>query len=235
MDQIVEKRTTQNEIFSIVFLGDFSPLNFTPKWFFDQKCIAQEDYDQTCSPENKNTFLTPGLVTFETSFFSIEVTQQRFSVLLKKNPYTLLSDFVNIAFQNLTGIKIRALGINYQCVYAIANASLYQQIGDRLAPKSYWAKLLGDEVSGDYRKSSLNNISMRKLKNGDDKGAINITLSPSPLVKQFGIVISNNDHCDFGEDVTMGDVLAFLKDKFETSILDSIALQADLLKGLLDE
>lgn len=220
---------------SLVILGDFNPNVFHPEWFCKNSIISPEEADLAKSDTQKTPLIiTPQLTMFSTSQFSIRVETNRFTVVCEKEPIVTMVDFILKTFEKLGGIPIKAYGINYSAHYACDSLEEYQKVGDNLAPKSFWDHLLGDEVTGENRKSGLSRIQMIKYKQ-NEAGHILMTLEPSNLVKT-GIYIACNNHTvvpdedNFAESVVMQ-----IGDSFSPEIQSMQTLQEGLLERAIKQ
>ena len=221
--------------YSIALIGTFNPLMFHPLWFGKNNIIPQEEVDFAQSQQvNYPCIVSPQFTIFKTSQFYVKVEEGKFGVVLEKEPYILIKDFVMKTFENLGSTTITAFGFNYDAHYKIDSLSLYQQIGDKLAPKSYWEMLLEDEIEGDERKSGLISLQMRKRK-ADGNGYIQFRLMPSDLFKP-GLILCCNDHNMLLQDEQSAeDAMISIDTMFEESFQRMKDLHNDLLKRVTND
>lgn len=219
----------ENKQCSIVLIGEFNPAMFHPEWFRRNNVLSAEEVDYATSQSNdSNLIVTSHLTSFKTSQFIIKIEQKRFEIVGYKEPYMMVSDFISKTFENLSGLDIRAYGYNFSAHYHIDTVSDYQRIGDNLAPKKYWKSLLGEEITGDDRKSGLITIQMQKIKENND-GHISILLQPSMMIKQ-GVFITCNDHTNVHEDDYDTDrIIRDIENNFDNALVNMIKLQRELL------
>lgn len=221
--------------FSIVLLGDFNPAMFQPEWFSKNNIIPPEEVDFA---RNQSTtcpiIVTPQLTLFKTSQFSVKIEQKRFQVVADKEPIIALKDFILKTFEKLSGYVITAFGFNFNAHYNVGDLETYQKIGDRLAPKDYWGKLLGDEVSGLDRKSGLTTLEMRKTKE-ENAGYIAIILQPSAFIHP-GVFMNCNDHFNLSKDDSMAEiVIEKIEQVFDSSFESMKEMQVNILSEVVRE
>lgn len=227
---INEKFQPERRQYSIVLIGDFNPAMFHPEWFRRHEIISPEESNLAQNSSNP-AVVTPQLTIFQTTQLSVRIDQNRFQVVAQKEPLIVVKDFIVKTFEKLGALVIRAYGFNYSAQYKIATYKEYQLIGDRLAPKEYWADLLGDEVTGDERQSGLASLKMLKTKSGDETGQISVNLQPSDLFKP-GIHLSCNDHTQIDEENSSAELVI---EKIEAAFDATFKKMANLQIRLLEE
>ena len=235
MSEKEQKFSLGNAQYSIVLIGNFIPLMFHPIWFGNNEVLPKEEVDFAQSRQaNFPVIVTPQITMFKTSQFQVRIEENRFEVVSEKEPAVLLKDFISKTFENLGSLTIRAFGLNYNAHYKIASLRLYHKIGDRLAPKAYWVKLLEKEVEGDDRKSGLISLQMRKVKD-KEQGYIQIRVLPSELFKP-GLLLCCNDHNLMAEDKQSAEeAMSEVDFTFDSAFQRMKALNEDLLKEVTRE
>ena len=196
-----EKYNVVNVQLSIVFLGKFNPLLFHPEWFVKYGIMKDEEAKIALAnngQEGKNAIVSSNVTYFQTEDFEFTVDQNKMQILSLKGVETTALDFAVSTMKHLGSTTINACGFNYISNTRINTKEDYQLIGDTLAPKDCWSDMLGEDVSGNERKSGLTCIKMTKRKDNNE-GAINFVLEPSATVEQ-GVYIQINDHCFFGKE-----------------------------------
>ena len=134
----------ERQQYSLVLVGNFNPAMFQPEWFKINSIISSEDFDLARSDTLKNSIIvTPQLTIFKTTQLNIKIDQNRFEIIAEKEPFVSVIDFASKTFENLGSFTLKAFGFNYSGHYKVDDISSWHKIGDRLAPKSYWATLLG--------------------------------------------------------------------------------------------
>lgn len=219
--------------YSIVLIGDFNPAMFHPEWFKRNNIIPPEDVDVARDQSQQNSIIvTPQLTIFKTSQLNIKVDQNRFEVVADKEPFISVIDFATKTFDNLGGYIIKAFGFNYSAHYRVDDVSMLQRIGDNLAPKIYWKTLLGDEITGDNRRSGLTAIQMQKYKT-DDTGQYTVILQPSNFIRP-GIFMSCNDHTNLSAENNLAEnVIDNIIQTYEKSLEFMEKIQTDLIAEVI--
>ena len=219
--------------FSVVLIGDFNPAMFSPEWFGKNHIIAPEDVEFALMPSS-NPIVSAAITIFATQQLNIKIDNRRFQVVTNKEPLIVMKDFIVRTFENLNNYTISAFGFNYAAHYKIDSISEYHKVGDLLAPKKYWASLLGEDISGDDRRGGLATIQMQEEKNDED-GQISIILQPSNIIKP-GFYMSCNDHTNLNEDdCTAENLIEQVDKKFETSYEKMKSIQTTVLKEVISE
>ncbi len=216
---------------SIVLIGKFNPEMFSPEWFLRHNIIMEEDVNFARSQKEKYPLIVSNQITmFVLNNLTIKIETNRFIVSATKEPFVMLKDFVCSTFNNLGSYEITAYGFNYGAHYKINNIHDYQLIGDNLAPKKYWSKLLEDDISGDDRKGGLVSIKMNRQ---NENGSKSIELQPSAFIKQ-GVFIACNDHhiCD-AENCDADVIVPKIELEFDNSVKEMELLQLNLLDEVL--
>ena len=109
---------------------------------------------------------------------------------------------------------------------------MLQRIGDNLAPKIYWKTLLGDEITGDNRRSGLTAIQMQKYKT-DDTGQYTVILQPSNFIRP-GIFMSCNDHTNLSAENNLAEnVIDNIIQTYEKSLEFMEKIQTDLIAEVI--
>lgn len=225
----------QEKQLSIVILSDFNPAMFHPIWFETNGIISKE---QSEIAQNQTggfqMIVTTQLTFFKTDDVTVKVEPKRMDIVSSNGVVTSLKDFAIKTIQTLNSFSVKAYGYNFSAHYYIENISDYQKIGDTLAPKKYWKEFLGEEISGDKRKSGLLQLRMIKTKE-NGKGTTTLDVEPSIKINQ-GVYIYCNDHFNLAEGEQNFDfVYRQIYNGFEARINDIEELQLNLLKGILNE
>lgn len=221
---------------SVVVIGHFNPAMFHPYWFEKNNVITKDEAELAVGRKDSfQMILTGPLTLFRTEEIFVRVEENKMQIEAVNNVLTLLKDFVCKTFQALFSYEIKAFGYNFMAHYRVESKELYQTIGDKLAPKKYWSKLLGDDVEGVDRKGGLRQMRMTEQKS-DDSGQIIINFEPSIRVKPLGVYIACNDHYNLKENMQDGQSLAqIVSETFDERMSYLEELQQDLLKKLINE
>lgn len=224
----------QEKQISIVFLSDFNPAMFHPAWFEKNEILTKE---QSEIAQNQTggfqMIVTSQFTFFKTDDITVKVEPKRMDIVSSNGVLTALKDFAIKTMQLLNSFTIKAYGFNFSAHYYIESMSDYQKLGDILAPKDHWKTFLGDEVSGDNRKSGLIQLKMIKMKD-NNKGSMTFDFEPSVKVKP-GVYLYFNDHFNLDDGEKNFDFVSRqITNDFEKRISEIEEMQIDLLKGILN-
>ena len=221
--------------YSCVLIGDFNPAMFQPEWFYKNNIISLEDVDYARDQSsNCPIIITPQLTVFKTSQLTIKIEQKKFCVIANKEPLISLKDFILKTFEKLSSFIIIAYGFNYSAHYGLESPEIFQMVGDRLAPKQYWKRLLKNDIEGVNRKSGLNSILM-KYEKENNEGYILTTLQPSGFIKN-GVYINSNNHFAIAVSDTAAEIVMEKLDLgFDNAFNEMKEIQSDLLNEVTKE
>lgn len=184
---------------SIVMLGNFNPLIFTPLWFEKIGLIGADDAKKAHF-EGKELEHRDILV-YSLDWAQIQVQQNKFSVSVSEEPTVRLFDLVLGCFKRLRDTPITAMGINRAAHFKINEEDQWQAMGDSLAPKEPWGELL--TTAEGERKGGLRSLVMKQSVTDKDNrerredglaGYVQIRVEPSQRVKPYGAFIEVNNH-----------------------------------------
>jgi len=219
----------ENKNVAIVLLGNFNPLMFQPNWFSVNGIISQLEADASIT-NNNPCIIAPNITIFNTPQLQIQVQENRFSVTAIKESFSTLKDVVKKSFERLGAMPITAMGINTSAHFNILDKTKFHKFGDRLSPKQYWEKLLGNNTSGDDRTGGLVKLQMMNPKE-DKTGIFSVIIERSVRFK-YGIFINCNDHYQFENNTDAEIAMQRLEESFDISIQKSIDIQVNLFKDL---
>lgn len=159
--------------FSIVLLGNFSPLMFQPYWF---KQFGILDNDEFNSIESyKNALITNGCTIFETDNLSFQITETRLQILAKKEPFELLIDVFSKMQEKLGAVLVEKFGMNYSFHINLETSKNMKKFGDVLAPKDYWTSFFDDTTDN----KAHNGLAALVMTKETDFGQINLQIETS--------------------------------------------------------
>lgn len=226
---IEKKFNPEAKQFSIVLVGDFNPAMFSPQWFGKNNIMPAEEVGFALSEQN-SPIISSAITVFQTNQLNIKIDTKRFQVSATKEPLVTIKDFILKTFEGLSNYTIKAYGYNYSAHYQIENFHEFHRIGDLLAPKIYWEKLLGDDIAGDEREGGLATIQMQKQKK-QKNGNISIILQSSTMFKP-GFYMACNDHNVLSEDEANAENLL---EKINIEFEESFNFMKDLQISVLNE
>jgi hypothetical protein len=126
---------------------------------------------------------------FTTEWFKAEVLPDRLQVSTHLPPYyPLLRDLATGILSVLDSATATALGINFSGHFSQRSAEVWENLGQRLAPRDFWSQLL--------KKPGLDTISIVENEHVDGDGRTSFIVSPSSRVPH-GISVTANEHHDF--------------------------------------
>ena len=205
---------------TIVLLGAFSPLAFSPKWFAINGIVSNEQAEAA-----QVTVLHNELSVFRIGKFSFAIEENRFSADTTEAPWIDLCDLVSKTFSDfLPFTPINQMGINRLVHFSVGSEDKRNRIGNVLAPLEPWGKW-GKEIANapPTSRGGVTNLTMlQKVTHDDYRGHFQITIQPSGRLKgNVGIYAQTNDHYDVGPlDATggCGSIMKLLVENFETSL-----------------
>ena len=180
---------------AVVALGDFNPPIFSPDWLEHNGLIGEED--AAAARQDDGLVVAKQLTRFQTDWFILEVIEQRFS-LTGRGPLAASPALKDLAAGILLLVPhtpITAMGLNFFAHYKFLIEADYHKVGDILAPKAVWNKVVAPEGDKDI---GLLNLTMQisPYKRGErptTKDVRQVGVQRSPKVTN-GILLSYNDH-----------------------------------------
>src|SRR5262249_20372239 len=126
---------------SIVLLGHFNPLIFSPLWFAQNKIVSE-----TQAADAEVTVINPQINICKIGKFQIQVDFDRFAADTAEAPWIDLSDFVTRTFGLLIHTPVNQMGINRFVHFSVGNEETRNRIGNLLAPLEPWGEW-GKEIA----------------------------------------------------------------------------------------
>jgi hypothetical protein len=165
---------------NVVLLGEFDPLQITPRWLRQMDLIGAEDYESYSTEivSAKATIVSFGSIQLQVLPDSLHVTTDAPAEVEAARDLA-----VGILLSNGSP-EISALGIN-RMVHFEAEVTHYHAIGDTLTPKDLWNDVL--------RLPGMLNLGMTGTRDDGYAGSINVQVQPSVIVRP-GVFVSVNDH-----------------------------------------
>lgn len=174
-------RQPEQEVHSVVALGDFNPMIFHPSWFSQNELLPSEETDEAESP-----IVTREISTFTVSDVHVQVEQARFGLTTKNSAKaTLLRDLAIGCFTLLEHTPLNALGLNLDFDFEMRSADEWHAVGNRLAPKSEWANIIENP--------GMRAIVMEGKRTGNSADRIHIRVQPSSR-PAHGVYVAINQH-----------------------------------------
>jgi len=213
---------TKIDAVSVVLIGEFHPIIFTPDWFLKYDILSQEDFNQT-----KTNIIHPESANFQNQWLTVQVTDHKFSAETQEEPFIRIHDFMLTTFkQHLFHTPLKQLGINRTVHFDAGSEAKRNKIAYALAPREPWGKW-GEKInSGEGLKhGGLMHLAM-VIRNLDDrsKGEIRMNVQPSSEI-DYGVRVDINDHFEVTEnDAAIKDsdaIMQTLESHFEASHIQS--------------
>jgi hypothetical protein len=172
---------------AIVLVGSFNPRIFQPAWFGAQNLIRSSEAENA-----KIEVITSDLSVFETDWFKLVVTHERFQIVtIQPDAFDPLRDLVAGTFSLLTHTPVQKLGLNFDEHFQIESEDRWHAFGDLLAPKPVWQKLFTGRVG-------MLSLKIQAPREDGDQGLVIVTVEPSTRFHP-GIYIGVNNHFDLPE------------------------------------
>ena len=168
---------------SIVLLGSFNPGIFQPFWFVTQELLMKKEAEDV-----KTELIAEGISIFQTDRFKFICDLSRLQISTENNAaYEQICDLIISIFQILSHTPVTKLGINFDYHIKIESEKKLNDIGDIIAPKQIWEKVL--------ETPKTLNVTIQGKQTRDYSGNVNVKVQGSPKVNP-GIWININDHYD---------------------------------------
>lgn len=204
---------------SVVLLGNFNPAIFTPAWFALHGLLPEHTADNA-----DLQVAHPQLTVFSTEWLHLEVTTDRFSANIQQEPFIRASDLaVRVFKEYLHHTPLKAVGINREVHFRVADQDTRDQIGRKLAPTEPWGHWR-DDLELDSAHGGMRSLTMSSTQpvGRPPGGQLNVLVEPSVQVDngRTGVCVRINDHYAIGSDDAegRGQLMGFLEDGFDSSI-----------------
>jgi hypothetical protein len=158
------------------------------------------------------------------------VQRELFIAQSDREPFVRLSDLVIGCFNRLKDTPISKIGINRRAHIKLESADKWHSLGDILAPKEHWKKILNEE-SGE-RQIGLLSLTIQRSKRPDGLlGHLQVKVEPSVPVSN-GVFVEVNDHYEIPTKDPLGceEILEILSNNFAKSIPRS----EEMIDSLID-
>ena len=207
---------------SIVFLGEINPVIIQPFW------LAHKGLIQETEGENaKVEIIHNEIVKFDLEWASIEITRNKFQIrTTKESFFEVTKDLAGGVFRILKDTPLKNLGINHIFHFRL-DETKYIKLGKILAPFENWKDVLSDpkllhlEMTEEQRRDNL-------------KGHYRIRITPSELIRQYGVSLNINDQFNKQNDrlVGAGEMVDSLNHNWKSSLERAKTTSTYLWKNL---
>jgi hypothetical protein len=209
---------------SIVLVGHFNPLIFSPAWFARNGIVSDAEADSAVVG-----IIHPDIANFNLGKIQIQVERTRFNAETAEAPWVALCDFVIKTFAEfLVHTPINQMGINRTVHFSVGSETTRNKIGHTLAPLGPWGRWGQEMMASDTTaRAGFSNITMLqpKIVNKEITGHHQAQVQPSTHLRgNAGIFMNVNDHYSFKDlQSTVGceEVMASLSENFDGSIKNS--------------
>jgi hypothetical protein len=187
--------TTEIFTSSIVIVGDFNPVIFTPDWLERSQLIGEGDaIDAREGTHGRKLVVSHQITTYETEWFAIQVLENQFSLTSKGVLSPAFKDLASGIIELVSQTPVRAIGLNFIGHYKLASVEDYHKVGDVIAPKNVWSELYPEFHAG-MEVLTIRYQHGTREEPSDIKDEKRITIQPSRQVKN-GVSMLLNDHHD---------------------------------------
>lgn len=182
------------EIFgsTVVVLGSFNPVIFTPQWLHSLGLIGEGD--KSAAVEGDDAFVVSRQVTaYSTDWFGLQVNDNQFT--LASNA-ALTPAFFDLAVGILSAVPhtpVTAVGLNFMGHYPLGSEAQYHRFGDALAPKSFWKDAFPGERAAGLAQLQIVIENGQRGHSFTSKDRITVQVQQSSKVR-LGVFVSLNDH-----------------------------------------
>ena len=193
----------------IVLIGDFNPHIFQPEWFVLQKLLGDQEGESA-----KIEIIHSDIAVFTLDWLRFEATRTRLVATTRDDRYyEILKDLIIGAFTILSHTPLRMLGVNNTFDYMVNDEKTWHGIGDKLAPKDIWSKVIDSPGL-----SSLA-IAGKAVEVGNYKNIVRVSVNPTKV--KLGLRVHINDHYELidGKDKSLGsnEVIDIFKKEWDNS------------------
>jgi hypothetical protein len=207
---------------SIVLLGHFNPLIFSPQWFAKNEIISDEE-----AASAQVNVIHSDIASFQVGKHRIQVEEGRLSADTTEAPWITLCDLLVKTFgEFLIHTPINQMGINRSVHFSVGDEATRNRIGRLIAPLAPWGKW-GEEIAKaetPLSRGGCVNLIMSQPRVAEDpvRGHIQVQVQPSSRLRGgAGIFVNVNDHYNVGpldEVIGCEQIISILSSGFEQSI-----------------
>ena len=166
----------------LVLIGDLNPHIFQPEWFVVQKLLGEKE-----GASAKVEVIHSDITVFNLDWLRLEVTRDRLVATTKDDRYhETLRDLIIGTFTVLSHTPLKMLGINTTFDYLLTEEEIWHNIGNQLAPKDIWKKIMDTPGLRSLR------IEGKGVVKDNYKNIVRVSVSPTDVKLELRIHI--NDH-----------------------------------------
>lgn len=176
-----DQRSPDLQGMSIVALGSFNPAIFQPEWFAISGLVRREEASTA-----EISVISTDVTVFKTEWFSMQVTDDRFSVsTIDPTKYLPLRDLVVGTFKTLEHTPLSAFGLNSDKHFRMDSEDMWHRFGHHYVPKQSWTSLL--------QNPGTRTVVVEGRREGCEADRIQIRIQPSIKVHP-GVYMQVNQH-----------------------------------------
>lgn len=175
------QRDPEQQVFSVVILGNFNPKIFHPLWYAQNELIAEQEMD-----EADDVLSSSEVSMFNWHGIHFQIEQHRFGLTTKDAAQVpQLRDLTIASFSLLEHTPLSAIGFNLESRFQLPSREAWNSVGDRLAPKDKWQSILEDP--------GMLSVAMLGKRKDCSADRISIRVVPASGLEN-GVVVSINQH-----------------------------------------
>ncbi|HMW22453.1 MAG TPA: hypothetical protein PKC59_03370 [Burkholderiaceae bacterium] len=218
----------------IVAVGQFNPAILSPSWLQRKDLISESDADSAM--ESLQALVTEGLMSFDTSWFSLRLVQQQLVLSTTAGATPRIRDLAASIFRLLPETPVTAIGINFAADVQFDSVAEYHQFGDVLVPKEVWSKLYpGLSVGVASLQLAIDSTPRTHVgATGSIQEQRRFTIQPSNVIHTNAVHIAYNHHYPLGDDGGGRAAMDLIMAKWEADF-DEVENKFELLLKLLVE
>ncbi len=213
------RETPEIEEVSVVLVGTFEPVIFTPAWFELHGLLSEEVVESA-----DVAVAHPQLTKFKAEWLDFEVRPDRYQVKTAVAPHIRVHDLILRVFrEQIRHTPVRAFGINRDMHFLVKSAAARDRLGRRLAPVAPWGRWK-DDLGLDGEHGGMKSLTMCQVdpEGRPPGGQINVKVEPSVRVGngRTGVYVGVNDHYDLGEPGldALEQTMSLLAENFQASL-----------------
>jgi len=207
---------------SIVLLGSFNPAIFQPSWFAQHGLLRDAE-----AAEAEVEGISKEFSVFSVDWLRIQVLDSRFSAAASDSGHaSVLRDLVIGTFKLLEHTPVKAMGLNRQMHFKLPSEDVWHLIGDTLAPKTHWSKLL-------HGRLGMRALTIEGKRKDATSEYLRFTVQPSSKTP-FGIYFDSNEHFQKENGKGLEGLMQELELNWENSQTHALQAAQDLISGIIE-
>lgn len=210
----------RQDVFALVLIGSFNPKIFHPTWYVQNELLVREELedvtDLICAEE---------LSTFAYNGIQFQIERHRFGLTTQdESRVQLMRDLARSTFALLEHTPLTAVGLNRDMLVSVQDASVWHEIGHRLAPKTPWESVLNSP--------GMRIVAMQGQRDECNADRINIRVQPRGEVEN-GVLVAINQHYDLESEASIAErnatLLEILDSDWDTFVRYALSTGQELI------